>query len=242
MKQQLKEEHPVLYKHFSTIWDIRTRHMVPGLPTQYVFFLRCCLSRECMHPVCSTLTELPDWYVGGPPLTFFPLPIPDSSRPYGSINCTDCKGVCSGHYLKPDDHLNNMQSLLNLATKPPSVVISDKYKACGKDISEKEVQELAKNVLLPVSEVKIWLEHLDEVSRNRKEGAIKAAETRKRRRMQKRQEKSDAVLCGVCGGLWEEETEEVEQWIQCDRCMNWYHWKCVCIVKEPETFSCNKCT
>ena len=75
-----------------------------------------------------------------------------------------------------------------------------------------ELQTLAKKVLLPVSEVKIWLEHLEEVSRNRKGGTIKAAEIRKQKKRQKQQEEeSDTILCDVCGALWE---EEIEQWIQ----------------------------
>ena len=36
---------------------------------------------------------------------------------------------------------------------------------------------MAKNVLLPIEEVKIWLQHLNSVAENRRRGAIKAAET-----------------------------------------------------------------
>lgn len=125
--------------------------------------------------------------------------------------------------------------------QPPSVIISEEHKAHSNNLSELEVQDLAKRVLLPVSEATIWLEHLGEVSRNRKEGAIKAAETRKRKKMDKQQEKSDAILCDVCGGQWEEETDEVEQWIQCEKCRRWYHWKCVNVSEEPEQFYCGKC-
>ena len=32
------------------------------------------------------------------------------------------------------------------------------------------------------------------------------------------------VASFLCGALWEEETDEIEQWIQCQ----WYHWECVC--------------
>ena len=236
-KQLLKDEHPALYEHFSEIWDIRTRHMVLGLPTQYVFFLRCCLAKECKHPLCSILTSLPPWYVGGPPLTFFPLPVPDNSQPFGDVNCSRCKGVCSGHYLKPES-LDNMKLM---AAKPPSTIISEENKAHSNNLSELEVKDLAKRVLLPVSEINIWLEHLEEVSRNRKEGAIKAAETRKRKKMEKQQEKSDDILCGVCSGQWEEETDEVEQWIQCEKCRQWYHWKCVNVSEEPEQYYCGNC-
>ena len=43
---------------------------------------------------------------------------------------------------------------------------------------EIERRRPGKKILLPVCEVKI-LQHLDEVSRNRKEGALKGAETQK---------------------------------------------------------------
>ena len=46
-------------------------------------------------------------------------------------------------------------------------------------MTESEVTELAKRVLLPVSEVQIWLKHLQEVQHNRKRGAAQAAITRK---------------------------------------------------------------
>ena len=97
--------------------------------------------------------------------------------------------MCSGHYLKPEC-LDNMKLM---AARPPSVIISEEFKAHD-NLSELEVQDLAKRVLLPVSEVNIWLEHLKEVTRNRKEGAIKAAETRKRKKMEKDQERRDVII------------------------------------------------
>ena len=38
--------------------------------------------------------------------------------------------------------------------------------------------------------------------------------------------KSYEVVCGVCSKDWQEETEEVEDWIQCEMCEEWYHWQC----------------
>ena len=37
--------------------------------------------------------------------------------------------------------------------------------------------------------------------------------------------------CGVCGTLYEEETDEIEKWIACNDCGTWYHWKCTNIIK-----------
>ena len=63
------------------------------------------------------------------------------------------------------------------AAKPPSVVTRKFY------VRKRDRSPGKKKVLLLVCEVKIRLQHLDEVSRNRKEGALKAAETRKRKKM-----------------------------------------------------------
>ena len=43
---------------------------------------------------------------------------------------------------------------------------------------------------------------------------------------------------GVCGILYEEETDEIEKWIASDVCGMWYHWECASIVEEPESYIC----
>ena len=50
-------------------------------------------------------------------------------------------------------------------------------------------------------------------------------------------------LCGMCGGVYEEETEEEELWISCDICFRWFHGVCVDIgfSSVPETFVCYQC-
>ena len=48
--------------------------------------------------------------------------------------------------------------------------------------------------------------------------------------------------CGVCGTLYEEETDEIEKWIACDAdCGTWYHWECTNIMVEPEFYICVNC-
>ena len=47
--------------------------------------------------------------------------------------------------------------------------------------------------------------------------------------------------CGVCGILYEEETDEIEKWIACDVCEMWYHRECANIVEEPESYICVNC-
>ena len=49
-------------------------------------------------------------------------------------------------------------------------------------------------------------------------------------------------LFSACEETYEEETDEVENWIGCDHCNRWYHWVCVGVVTEPEFFHCNVCT
>ena len=105
-KQKLKQADPDLYQHFEKVWGVRKSHMVTGLPSQYVFFLRCCYKSECCHLLCKEKPpEKPCWFPGGPTIDFSPLPVPDPSRPWGSLNCPDCRDSCCGHFLKPDKYL-----------------------------------------------------------------------------------------------------------------------------------------
>ena len=129
-KQVLQREDPEVYKLFQTVWDVRSRHMIPGLPRQYIYFLVCCYQEGCSHPVCqgapdkdpNTLT----WFPGGPPLKFIPLPVQDSSRPWGNQNCSECGGVCNGHYLKPEQLMSKSNPTFS---PPPSAVIENAFKA-----------------------------------------------------------------------------------------------------------------
>ena len=72
-KQELKKSNPVLYEHFEDVWNPRERHMVKGLPSNYLFQLLPCYEEDCPHRVCSA--GKPDkelcWYEGAPP----PCPI-----------------------------------------------------------------------------------------------------------------------------------------------------------------------
>ena len=47
----------------------------------------------------------------------------------------------------------------------------------------------------------------------------------------------------VCEYLYEEETEEEELWVACDRCQAWYHVLCVHLLPDsiPDEFFCPKC-
>ncbi len=237
-KVELRNEHPELYHHFEMVWNLRNRHMVPNLPSNYVFFLRCCYLTVCCHPECQQgPPSIPlTWFEGGPPLTCIPFPVPDPSRPWGSSTCKDCKGVCGGHYLPMDqllaaDHESHLE--------PPSLVLKQWFnKLKGKEPCATAIDAVAEKVLLPPEEVQFWLEHLKTVAENRKQGAKKAAATRRT----SNKSVSSEYYCSVCSQKFLEETEEPELWIQCERCDAWLHWDCAGILEEPEHFFCYPCT
>ena len=58
MKHNLQDEFPDLYAWFDSIWTVRNRHMVPGLPSQYIFLLICCYKENCTHPLCKKGSQI----------------------------------------------------------------------------------------------------------------------------------------------------------------------------------------
>ena len=144
--------------------------------------------------------------------------------------------------MRPGD-----QSNVPPMKEPPSVILKKFHQSLkGKNLTEVEIEETARKVLLPVHEVKIWLEHLSTVDTNRRRGAAKAAETRRKKLPAQSvnvQESSEpATYCGICGALFED-TEESEYWIGCESCVEWFHGECVNITKEtePDEFYCFAC-
>ena len=194
-KELLQKESPDLVSHFKMIWDIRTRHMVQGLPSSYIFFLRCCYQPECNHPVCQSGQPASPlcWYPSGHPISHLPLPIPDSTRPWGSQTCSTCKDFCAGHYSIQFVDTND-PAALKCITMPPSIALKQKFsQQLAKGVcqaTDEFVEDAAKSVLLSVEETKIWIDHLTTVVQNRKRGAAKAAATRqmKRQAQQKHQQ------------------------------------------------------
>lgn len=117
-KDALRVEQP-FFKRFGHLGQITWPNK---LPTQYLFYLLCCYNctaQGCLQPICQKeRTETPTWFNGGPPILCLPLPIPDSSRPWGS-QCSECKGSCYGHFLQPAEVL---QSTLQPMLEPPQKV------------------------------------------------------------------------------------------------------------------------
>ena len=54
-------------------------------------------------------------------------------------------------------------------------------------------------------------------------------------------EDSEAVFCGVCGELYEEVTDEVENWVGCENCPRWFHFGCAGITTAPDECLCYEC-
>lgn len=153
-KKEAKLLYPDLYQKVESIWQLRQRHTVKGLPIQYVFYLRCCFVPGCIHPVCQSGASDDDfWYPNGPSLDFFPAPTPDPERPFGNLNCKDCDGFCAGHYLKPD----KLVSLVNIPSKPipPSQVLSKVFKESKGIPKEEVIAATARNVLFKPEEVRM---------------------------------------------------------------------------------------
>jgi hypothetical protein len=169
---------PQLYTEFETVWGIRNRHLVHGLPSSYIFFLKCCFQSNCPHPICSKGGSSQDytWYPNGPSISIMPLLSIDPERPWGNATCNDCKGFCTGHYKTIMVNVDDKDSLKAVAM-PPSLIIKQAFtNNCMRNNFSEEA--IAKENLLSVEEVNIWLEHLNTVFCNRKRGAAKAALTR----------------------------------------------------------------
>ncbi len=114
-----------------------------------------------------------------------PVPTPDPNRPFGQGSCEECKGKCSGHYMKPDklwEHVLNGGEAAKAG--PPSDVILSIYQQYKAIPSRDVIEQTAEQVLLPFEEVEMWFQHLQQTSENRVRGAKRAAETRKRKARQ----------------------------------------------------------
>ena len=220
--------------------------MVKQLPNQYMFFLVPCYTSGCPHPVCQggRPTSVPTWFEGGPPVTYLPLPVPDKGRPWGQ-QCNACS-TCYGHYLDPKQACNTPNSI---PTSPPSATISDLFKAQDTKPSQQQIKVTAEQVLLSPADVEMWLDHMSTVQLNRKRGAAKAAATKRKKKQGKPSEpvlppsEKDTYRCGVCSEECGDETVEEELWIQCEKCLSWFHGDCVGVnpSRVPEIFSCQSC-
>ena len=196
--------------------------MVTSLPTQYTFFLVCCLKPDCSHPICKSqnLTNYPTWYSGGPLVSYIPLPIPDPSRPWGRTNCDECKGMCYDHFLKPSEAL---KSTLTPMASPPSTAIKEAFEKLTvypPPDHELVCNEVAKRVLLSPDQIRMWFKHLHAVKENQ-EGCCSCSCYKNK---QEKEERESSYYCAACRTLFQEFTESVEDWIGCEMCDSWFHF------------------
>jgi hypothetical protein len=114
--------------------------------------------------------------------------------------------------------------------RPPSVVLKELFHTSIGSISEEFIENAA---LLPPTETRFWLEHLQTIVDNRRRGAAKAAATRKAKKKAASTEATKQVppgnestasyFCATCGIVYMEEAEQEEAWIGCDLCNASYH-------------------
>ena len=91
--------------------------------------------------------------------------------------------------MSPEESIRHvlMHGTNECMKEPPSVTIRRYFEAKRKRQvpavnDQQSISALAKETLLPVSDVEMWLEHLSAVSDRRRAGAVKAAATRKSKR------------------------------------------------------------
>lgn len=69
----------------------------------------------------------PRWFDGDPPITHIYLPVPDTTRPWGSSSCNTCKeSTCAGHYNTILVDTSSKDSLKDVQI-PPSAILKQKF-------------------------------------------------------------------------------------------------------------------
>ena len=235
--KRLQQSHPDDYSYFSKIWKVRERHMVVELPTNYLFMLLPCYQAECSHPQCQKGKPAIEakWYPGGPPLSFLPLPIKDLKQPWGG-SCDKCTGVCSGHYLKPEEHINWIREYgTDACEKVPPRAKIEQFVKTGDKVVQEDIDELSKLNLLSREDTEICVEHFVSIFERRKRNNEKRRKNKQR--ADSETEKQD-VYC-IC------RKEEEGLMIQCDGCEEWFHSICVYVTQEEademEEYICALC-
>ena len=72
-------------------------------------------------------------------------------------------------------------------SRPPNEIIQTFYNGNGdSEINEADIEDLARKCNLTTTEVKMSIDHVKKVESNRKKGAHKAQETRRRKALEKK--------------------------------------------------------
>ena len=184
-KQNLKKSNPELYRYFEKVWTVYLNHKRPNISNKYFIVLDLCYKEECPHKRCMEGNKEPyHWFNGGPPLTYFPLPVPDPLKLWGG-NCVSCQGQCTGHYMNPLEAWSYVQKHGNkvIQVESPSAVIQSAFNHAVKsqvDILKDagKIENLARRTHLTVKDTTMWLNHLHMIRLRRQGGAKKGAAKR----------------------------------------------------------------
>ena len=107
----------------------------------------------------------------------------DKERPHKSKNCVTCGEECAGHYMKVEQVVDlSKWTLSEFGKRPPSEIVKVEFQKEGEKLLEEgHCERIAKAVLLKVSEVNMWINHLKLVQEHQREGAKRAAITRSKK-------------------------------------------------------------
>ena len=196
------------------VWQIRQKHMVWGLLSQY-FFLAQVLSGEWIMywTRCAFLVH---WWSYIPPFSN-----PRPSQPLGNPHCSKCESQCWSHFLDPEKAITS--ALLHVKN-PPSQLLKEAFDYLKGHVgSEEYILQTTRECLLSLTEVRIWFENLTQIWKNRKRGAKRQlphiiesegqVPTRTQPNTQEQantHEEITMTFCGVCHELYVEVTEELE--------------------------------
>ena len=122
------------------------------------------------------------WSSEGISLSLFPYPVTDKKRNANKTDCKQCANTCFGHYVTDiKEYVKLYSEGKAIRSLPPSQIINEFYRENKDgDTSNEDIEKLAQKCLLAPSDVKLWLDHLKQVTQNRKQGAKKAKVTRQK--------------------------------------------------------------
>lgn len=139
------------------------------------------LSINGLHSNLTGIKDLPipaKWFPGGPSFSLSPYPVVDETRK--GTGCKDCGDKCSGHYVTDlTTYIDLYSQGKAVRSLPPSQILQD-YNKKHESFLESDIDNLARKCLLLPDEVKLWLQHLQQVAENRRKGAEKAKVSRRR--------------------------------------------------------------
>jgi len=119
------------------------------------------------------------WFPLGPSFRLFPYPVIDATRK--GPGCKDCGDGCSGHYVTDLTKYLALYSQGKAVRSPPPSQILQEYNKKNEMFLEVDIENLASKCLLPSNEVRLWLQHLQQVAKNSRKGAEKAKASRRRK-------------------------------------------------------------